>query len=403
MPREERRLYTVGAFWLAERAESPFLQIRWYDEGTKTTRGKSTRKRTLDEAIPVILEHEQQSRSNMLQPADQVLAMKCLRDFWTERGRTRKNAATIASSFRIFYAFLMQDRVTEGATVAELAPDVFKRFIHWRQNPHHYLIEWLGETYEHASGGVSGEAIQRNLDDVRAALNHAEAFGRIPHAPKVRSVDTELRSPPRDVTLSVEQLGAIVGYAAYDGAPALRWILGMLATGARPDAVLAWNIGKQWRHRGPIFDTHPHGWAYTKKRNATVPVIAEFRPWLEAWADCPHKPVKSRKRWWRTMRAALGMDAEVVPKAIRHTVATELRARGVPPSDVEGLLGHRMSNRTTAVYAKYDPTRLSAAKQALSALWREVCASANDWLTNHIRISPVRGQSIEVARKREIG
>jgi hypothetical protein len=42
MGRAEQRLYTVGRFWLALRAQSPFYQIRWYDEATKTTRGKST-------------------------------------------------------------------------------------------------------------------------------------------------------------------------------------------------------------------------------------------------------------------------------------------------------------------------------------------------------------------------
>lgn len=398
MGREERRLYTVGEFWLAQRAESPFLQIRWYDERTKTTRGKSTRRRTVEEAIPVILAHEEAARSKRLQPADQVLAATTFLDFWKERGRTRKNAATIASSLRIFLGFLEQDRVTIGATVAEMTPDVFKRFIHWRQQQHDYSVEWMGETFAHSSKGVSGEAIQRNLDDVRAALNHAEAFGRIPHAPKVRSVDSELRSPPRDVTLSMAQLGAIVGYAAYE-LPALRWVLGMLATGSRPDAVLAWNVGQQWRHRRLIFDTHPTGWAYTKKRNATVPVIPEFRPWLEAWADAPHRPVKSRKTWWRTMRDALGLDEDIVPKTIRHTVATELRARGVPESDVEGLLGHRMSNRTTAVYAKYDPTRLRAAKQELSSIWQEVCASANEWFTNQIRITAARKRPNCVVRK----
>lgn len=397
MGREERRLYTVGEFWLAARAESPFLQIRWYDERTKTTRGKSTRCRSLDAAIDAILAHEEAHRSKRLQPADQVMAVTTFMDFWKERGRTRKNAATIASSLRIFIAFLDQDRVGMAATVAELTPDVFKRFTHWRHHPHEYSVKWLGDTFAHSSPGVSGEAIQRNLDDVRAALNHAEAFGRIPHAPKVRSVETELRSPPRDVTLTIEQLGAIVGYAAYEIEP-MRWVLGMLATGARPDAVLAWNVPAQWK-RGPIFDTHPTGWAYTKKRNATVPVIPEFAPWLKAWANAPHKPVKSRKTWWRTMRATLGLDANIVPKTIRHTIATELRARGVPESDVEGLLGHRMSNRTTAVYAKYDPTRLAAAKQALTEVWQEVCAAANDWLTNHIRITEARGRPNCVVRK----
>jgi hypothetical protein len=72
-------------------------------------------------------------------------------------------------------------------TVAQLTPDVFNRFQGWRQKPHAWDIEWRGKRYAHQSVGVSGEAIQRNLDDVRAALNHAASMGRIPIAPKVRS------------------------------------------------------------------------------------------------------------------------------------------------------------------------------------------------------------------------
>jgi hypothetical protein len=122
---------------------------------------------------------------------------------------------------------------------------------------------------------VSGEAIQRNLDDVRAALNYAVGK-QLPWAPKVPAVTLALRSPPRDVTLTIDQLGAIVAYAAYD-IEALRWVLGMIATAARPDAVLKWNIAEQWKGE-PNFDTHPHGEPRTKKRNAVVPLIPEFGP-----------------------------------------------------------------------------------------------------------------------------
>lgn len=396
MGREEKRLYTVGPFWLAKRAESPFLQIRWYDERAKVTRGKSTRRRTLDDAIPAILAHHEQWRARQRQQPDEALAVGLFLQFWNERGKSRRNAATVASSLRIFMAFLDRDAVGMGVAVADLKADLFQRFIAWRARPHKYEIEWQGKVYAHASNGVSGEAIQRNLDDVRAALNYAVGK-QLPWAPKVPAVEQEMRSPPRDVTLTIDQLGAIVGYAAYD-IEALRWVLGMIATAARPDAVLKWNVGKQWAGE-PNFDTHPHGEPKTKKRNAVVPLIPGFRPWLEAWAANPHKRVRSRKRWWRTMRAALGLPANVVPKTIRHTVATQLRSRGVPMDEISGLLGHRGEHRITAGYAKYDPSRLPHAKQELSAIWQEVCASANKWLTNHFRISPARGQPIEVARK----
>jgi integrase len=398
MGREEKRLYTVGPFWLAERAQSPFYQIRWYDERAKVTRGKSSRCRTLDDAVAAILAHHEAWRAKQRQEPDEALAVALFLQFWNERGKTRRNAATVASSLRIFMAFLDRDEAGMGIAVAGLTKDVFERFIAWRAKPHSYSIEWLGKVYAHASNGVSGEAIQRNLDDVRAALNYAVGK-QLPWAPKVPAVALELRSPPRDVTLTIEQLGSIVAYASYD-IEALRWVLSMIATAARPDAVLKWNIGKQWKGE-PNFDTHPFGEPRTKKRNAVVPLIPEFRPWLEAWAANPHKIVMSRKTWWRTMRAALGLPENIVPKTIRHTIATQLRARSVPMDEISGLLGHTGEHRITAGYAKYDPSRLPHAKQQLSAIWGEVCASANNWFTNQFRVSSSKTHPISIARKLE--
>ena len=400
MGRQEKRLYTVGRFWLAAREQSPFLQIRWYDERAKVTRSKSSGRRTLDDAIPVILAHHADDLAQGRQEPDEALVAKIIAQYWNEHGKTRINAAATASSLRVFLAFLVRDSVTIGATVSELRPEVFRRFQRWRMKPHSYEIEWMGGVYKHASVGVSGESVQRNLDDARAALNHAVAEGRIPYAPKVPAVPLALRSGPRDVRLTTEQLGAIVGYAAYD-IEALRWVLAMVATATRPDAILKWDVAAQWKGRGPVFDTHPAGAPRTKKRNPLVPVIDEFRPWLEAWADHPHKPVGSRKTWWRTMRAALDLPDEIVPKTIRHTIATELRSRGVSLTDIAGLLGHTSESRITQVYAKYDPARLGAAKEALSAIWREVCAEANKWLTNHVRVTAAYKQPISIARKLE--
>ena len=113
--------------------------------------------------------------------------MALLLDFWTERGKTRRNAATVASSLRIFMAFLDQDEAGMGVAVAGLDKSLFERFIAWRSGAHSYAIEWNSKTFAHSSSGVSGEAIQRNLDDVRAALNFAVGK-QLPWAPKVPAV-----------------------------------------------------------------------------------------------------------------------------------------------------------------------------------------------------------------------
>ena len=48
----------------------------------------------------------------------------------------------------------------------------------------------------------------------------------------------------------------------------------------------------------------------------------------------------------------------MIPYTIRHTMATELRKRGVPPWEVSGMLGHRSEHKTTEIYAHYAPDYL---------------------------------------------
>lgn len=397
-----RERYTVGDYWLDKRPDgrSPYWQICWYDAEAKTTRSLSTRQRDLEKAKDAIHAHVLEQRSKGPQEPQDALVLAVLKLFYDEHGPKVRNKSAFASSFRIFTGFLMQDVIGAGAVVADLKAPVWQRFIDWRLGEHSYNAPWDGKMIAYESEGVSGEAIQRNLADVRSALNYAVRQERLPFAPHVPNVPLGLKSPPRDYTLSYQQLGAIIGYALND-LDALRWILGMMATGARPDAVLAWNPAVQYDRRDKrLFDTHPPTWPRTKKRNAIVPVIEPFHPWLVAWADYPHKPVKSRKRWWRNMRSAIGLPAHIVPKVIRHTVATELRAMSVPQSDVEGLLGHQMSNRTTAVYAKYDPARLMAAKQGLEAIWQRAWGEAFFWLSDHYRTTSPKGRVIIVERER---
>jgi hypothetical protein len=185
MGRAEQRLFTAGRFWLAKREQSPFYQIRWYDPASKTTRGKSTGCRTLRDATEAILSHAANDLAEGPQEVDNALAAAQIMLFWKERGRTRINSAAVANSLRVFLAFLDQDKAGMDCTVAELKPDVFRRFTGWRMKPHRYQIEWMGDEFAHSSPGVTGETVQRNLDDVRAALNYAVSEGRLPYAPKV--------------------------------------------------------------------------------------------------------------------------------------------------------------------------------------------------------------------------
>ena len=63
---------------------------------------------------------------------------------------------------------------------------------------------------------------------------------------------------------------------------------------------------------------------------------------------------------------------ELIPYAIRHTIACEMRKRGVPVWEVAGFLGHATGYRTTERYAKYGPDHLGAAVRAIDAYFTDL-------------------------------
>src|SRR3546814_19046570 len=82
---------------------------------------------------------------------------------------------------RVFSGFLMHDVAGLAVTVSGMTPNLIKRFIAWRSVAHSYAVPWKGKHYTHTSKGIKGEIIQRNIEDISAALNHAAHIGRIPY------------------------------------------------------------------------------------------------------------------------------------------------------------------------------------------------------------------------------
>ena len=98
-----------------------------------------------------------------------------------------------------------------------------------------------------------------------------------------------------------------------------------------------------------------------------VPMASALRPWVEAsigyLVTYRARPVTKINAVWRGARRAVEFPEDFVPYSIRHTMATELRSRGVPQHEIAVVLGHVMPNiRSTGRYAKYSPNYLSSAR-----------------------------------------
>lgn len=395
----------VGDYWLDKRRDgaSPEIwQIATYSGKSRSVVYRSTKQRAVGPAGDVLRAYEAGQRSTARgQDASTAEIIPHLFNYLREHGPDVHRLDTIKSSFRAWIGFLMQDELGTGAKVADLTKTVVARFRRWRMGPHSWSIEWDERTFNHSSKGVTGLTVQRNIEDLRAALHHAEGEKRI-EAPKVNSVPKNMRQKQRDpMLLSIEELGAIWGYAKEDKG-IWREIALMLATTSRPGAAMAFDPEAQWD--GELIDLQPDGRALTDKRNAVCPTIEPLRPILQEWKEKPHDRVKSRKKWWRTARRALGTKAEAYD--IRHTVSTMLDRESVPGAQISGLTGHlpasrNISRTTSKHYLHYDPSNAPQLKRALTKFFRQVERAASLWTADHRRTKPVRGKPIEVERIEE--
>jgi integrase len=400
MPREDSPLI-VGDYWLDRRRDgrSPFWQITAYSETARSDVYRSTKRRDVEGAGEVLRAYEAAQRSKAKdQPAADAELLPHLFNYIREQGPDVGRLDTIKSSFRAWIGFLMQDELGTGARIADIDKNLAARFRRWRMGPHQWDIEWGGKTYRHQSKGVSGKAVQRNIEDMRAALHHAEANNRIT-APKVPSVNKNLRPRNPRQTFTVKQLGAMLGYAKQDKG-AYRELCLMLATGCRPGNALAFNPAEQWL--GEILDLQPKRKDLTDKRAAVIPVIEPLKAVLSDWLEKPHDQVVSRKIWWRTMRRVLSIESGMDAYSIRTTVSTWMDQKGVPGAQLSGIIGHLPSSRgiartTSEHYLHYDPANAKRAKAVLTQLFTAVQQEAEKWAADHLRTTPVRGQPIRLA------
>lgn len=403
MPRDTSP-YIVGDYWLDKRRDgkSPYWQIATYKTGSRSVIYRSTHTGCIDEAKAAIDAYHAEQQAKQPQEAHEARVIPILLTYWKERGRNAVKPDQIASSLRQFIGFLMQDEATPDAVVTDLTPALFERFRAWRMGPHEYSVPWAGKEYNHKSAGVRGESVQRNLDDVRAAILFAEKNRRLPMAPKIENLERRYRSQPRDNLLTIDQLGQIYWYTRHFP-EMFRYFALMLGTASRPEAAMKFDPSRQYDRRTNLLDTQHPDAPMTNKRNQFIPAIRPLRPILEAWAKDGAKPAKSRKASWRTMRAALNLPADTVAKDIRHTIATELYANpDVPERQISELLGHAGDlHRTTKRYAKYRPDRMREVVAALTTLWLEVSRAAHAFSADHLLTKEGRRDKITVAKRSE--
>jgi integrase len=203
----------------------------------------------------------------------------------------------------------------------------------------------------------------------QAALNRARREGEIAIAPKVL-VGEAPEGEARERILSATLLSAA-------RTPQLAmFLLLAFGTAARPSAILELTTF-QVDCDARLIRFNAPGRRQNRKRRPTVLICDTLLPYLRALPAGPvvaylGKPIKNIRKSFERTRDRAGLAKEITLYSIRHTVATELRKRGVALAEVAGFLGHSTGYRTTERYAKYGPDHLSEAVRAIDAYFTDL-------------------------------
>lgn len=279
------------------------------------------------------------------------------------------HAKALPSAVQARVALALWQDHWDDATLADVTPERQEAF--WR---------WL------AARGLSWPYIARTVTVGRAAISRAYRRQEI-DAP----VAILAPVPPQDAPAAREPVRLTIPHLAAlaDASPPhlLRFLVASLCTMARPGAVLELEMAQVDDAAGLVF-LNPPGRRQTKKRRPTVPLadplaclVAYTRlmaPGARHVVTYGGEAVGSIKTAWRLTRARAGLPEAATPYAIRHTMATEMRARGVPAWEVAGWLGHKMLE-TTETYAVFAPGYLGLGAKAVAAVSAEVGRLSPVW------------------------
>ncbi len=205
----------------------------------------------------------------------------------------------------------------------------------------------------------TGGGARRDLEDLRAAINHHAKEGL--HRGVVRVVLPE-RGMARQRWLTRPELARLLWSCWRNRGPAGEWASRHLArflivgiyTGSRPGAILtaAWDRGpgRSWvdLDRG-VFHRHPDGKVETNKRQPTVKIAPRLAAHLRRW--CAADGGRGYVVTYDGLRIADPSDAlaravkranlegGVTAYTMRHSCASWLVAKGIPTRKVADFLG----------------------------------------------------------------
>jgi integrase len=344
MPTDEFR---IGDYWLSKHSTSRYWQRSWYDGQRRQVRRVSLGTESFQDAKDQLADwFFRTHRPRDAAPAEVALSV-ILTDYY--------------ESYAVGIASAQQQEIACGHLTAFFGDATIAEVTHKRQEAY---IE------QRRDRGIANSTISRELSVLRAALERARRRGELNNVPHVISAG---QGAARDRRLTMPEFAALLDAAKSEHF--IRFLIFAANTLSRPEALLdlkTFQIDTDNR----LIHLNPPGREQTKKRRPTVPITDTLLPWTQGIVtnhviSYAGRRVLSVKKAFKLAREAAGLGSDVIPYTIRHTMATELRKRGVPMEEIAGFLGHKIGG-VTEVYAKFDPNYLGLAARAIDAYFAEL-------------------------------
>jgi integrase len=342
----------IGGYWLDHYRGRAFWFITWYDAKSKQTKRVSTGTTNLREAEGKLAEYILLEATPVkAEPAKVALTEVFLR-YWHKHAHKLPSAKAVKTSLGLWTEFWGE------ATVSDITVHKQEAFMVWLK-----------------AKGYKNGYIARVIGVGRAALRRAWKYEEITSVPYIFN-EADRSDTERAPRLTMDDMRALITAATRGPKHVYIYLMLAINTLGRPGAILELSPSQADFDNG-LLDLNPKGRKRTKKGRPIVPMTDTLRPILlplsnqGRYVEYNGEELKLILRPFKALAEAAGLSSKVSPYSIRHTMAKELRSRGVPWEEIKGLLGHKIPG-VTEVYAEFDPQYLSQGRAAIDAYISEL-------------------------------
>lgn len=293
--------------------------------------------------------------------ADRAAAEAAARSFWQRRS-VGGDYSTVGAVVDAYLVAKVDMASHHRATTAWKAAKAF-----WGNLPINRVDDTASIDYRMRRPHCKPITVRNELAVIRAALNWGEKRKLIAKAPFI-----QMPSVPASTVghLSKAQFRQVLASAL---APHVKLFLQVaVGTGARTNAILdlTWD---RVNFDTKLIELNPRDRVQTSKYRATVPMNDQLRAALMdakagAMSDFViehgRERVASIKKGFAAACRRAGVKA--TPHMMRHSAAVWMAEAGTPMGQIARFLGHSDSSITERVYARFSPTFLAGAAEALT-------------------------------------